>query len=139
MRELYEVTVNRGEDVRQVISDFILEKKWEEAFIINAVGSIINSAYNAPIDDSIPMNLVVRECPGAAELLSFTGEVMKRERMDENLARVYPDKTSPLFVHIHASCATGDGNIYGGGLVRGKAFRSIRVFLTPLDGSAEKN
>lgn len=132
MKDLYEVTVKSGEDVRQVITDFILEKKWEEAFIINAVGSIIESAYNAPVDNSIPMKLTVRECRDAAEVLSFTGEVMKRERMDENLAKVYPDKTSPLFVHIHASCVTGAGTIYGGGLVRGKAFRSIRVFLTPL-------
>lgn len=133
MKDLYEVTVNRGEDVRQVISDFILEKNWDEAFIVGAVGSIIDSAYNAPVDNSIPMNLVTHECAGAAELLSFTGEVMKRERMDENLAKVYKDTTSPLFVHIHASCATGEGKVYGGGLVRGKAFRSIRVFVKPLD------
>lgn len=133
MKGLYEVTVNRGEDIRQVISDYILEKGWEEVFIVGAVGSIIDSAYNAPIDNSIPMNLETNECPGAAELLSFNGEVMKRERMDENLAKVYPDKTSPLFVHIHASCATGEGKVYGGGLVKGKAFRGIRIFMTPLD------
>ena len=90
MKGLYEVTVNRGEDIRQVISDYILEKGWEEVFIVGAVGSIIDSAYNAPIDNSIPMNLATNECPGAAELLSFNGEVMKRERMDENLAKVYP-------------------------------------------------
>lgn len=133
MKGLYEVTVNRGEDIRQVISDYILEKGWEEVFIVGAVGSIIDSAYNAPIDNSIPMNLATNECPGAAELLSFNGEVMKRERMDENLAKVYPDKTSPLFVHIHASCATGEGKVYGGGLVKGKAVRGIRIFMTPLD------
>ena len=78
MKGLYEVTVNRGEDIRQVISDYILEKGWEEVFIVGAVGSIIDSAYNAPIDNSIPMNLATNECPGAAELLSFNGEVMKR-------------------------------------------------------------
>ncbi len=131
--ELFEITIKRGEDIRQVISDYVLEKDWDEAIIIGAVGSIIESAYNAPIDNSIPMNLVTNECPGAAELIGFNGEIMKREKMDENLARVYKDKTSPLFVHIHACCATGDGKIYGGGLTKGKAFRAIRVFLTPLD------
>ena len=83
MKGLYEVTVNRGEDIRQVISGYILEKGWEEVFIVGAVGSIIDSAYNAPIDNSIPMNLATNECPRAAELLSFNGEVMKRERMDD--------------------------------------------------------
>ena len=66
-----------------MISGYILEKGWEEVFIVGAVGSIIDSAYNAPIDNSIPMNLATNECPRAAELLSFNGEVMKRERMDE--------------------------------------------------------
>ena len=99
---------------------------------VGAIGSIIDSAYNAPADNRIPMNLVTVECPEAAELLSFHGEVMKRERMDENLARVYRDKTSPLFIHIHASCAAGGGAMYGGGLVKGRAFRSIRIFMIPL-------
>lgn len=130
--ELYEVTVNRGEDVRQTITDYVLEKNWNEAIIIGAVGSMIDSAYNAPADNSIPMNLVTNACPNAAEIVGFNGEIMKREKMDENLAKVYKDKTSPFFVHIHACCATGDGRLYGGGLVKGKAFRSIRVFLTPL-------
>lgn len=130
---MYEVTIKAGEDVRQMISDYIIAQGWEEAVIIGAVGSIIDSAYNAPADNSIPMNLVTHECPGAAELVGFNGEVMKRERMDPNLAKVYKDKTSPLFVHIHASCATGDGKMYGGGLVKGKAFRAIRVFMIPLE------
>ena len=130
--KLYEVTINRGENVRQRILDYVLEKDWDEALIIGAVGSIIDSAYNAPVDNSIPMNLTTNECPNAAEIIGFNGEIMKRERMDENLAKVYKDRSSPLFVHIHACCATGDGRIYGGGLVKGRAFRSIRVFLTPL-------
>ena len=132
MKGLYEVTVDWGEDIRQVLSEYILEKNWEEVFIVGAIGSIIDSAYNAPADNRIPMNLVTVECPEAAELLSFHGEVMKRERMDENLARVYRDKTSPLFIHIHASCAAGGGAMYGGGLVKGRAFRSIRIFMIPL-------
>ena len=132
MEGLYEVTVKRDEDIRQVISDYILEKGWDEVYIIGAEGSVIDTAYNAPIDNSIPMNLQTTPCPGAAEVLSFTGEVMKREKMDPNLAKVYTDKTSPLFVHIHASCATGDGKVYGGGLVKGRAFRALRVFMTPI-------
>ena len=128
--ELYGGTVKRGEDVRLKISDFVIEKGWDEAIIVGAVGSIIESAYNAPIDNSIPMHLAVNECPNAAELVGFNGEIMKREKMDPNLEKIYPDKTSPLFVHIHACCATGDGKIYGGGLVKGKALRAIRVFLT---------
>lgn len=132
MEGLYEVTVQRGEDIKQVISDFVIAHGWEEVFVIGAVGSVIDTAYNAPMDNSIPMNLVETECPGAAEIVSFTGEIMKREKMDPKLEAVYPDKTNPLFVHIHASCAVSGGRVIGGGLIRGKAFRALRVFLTPI-------
>ena len=54
---------------------------------------------------------------------------------DPALLEVYPDKVSPLIVHIHASCATAGGHVAGGGLRAGKAFRSVRIFMIPLDGS----
>ena len=132
MKDLYEVTVGRGEDIHQVITEFILEHGWEEVFVVGAIGSIIESIYNAPVDNSIPMHLVQRECPTAAEVLSFTGEIMKRERMDENLRKVYPDKTSPFFLHIHASCVTGEGKIYRNKQKRGKAFRALSIFMKPV-------
>lgn len=132
MSEIYEVTVKRDEDIRGTISDYILERGWDDVYIIGAVGSVIDTAYNAPLDNSIPMHLGVTECPGAAEIVSFTGEVMKREKMDPALAAVYRDKTGPLFVHIHASCATGSGTVVGGGLCKGRAFRALRVFMTPV-------
>ena len=53
----------------------------------------------------------------------------------EFVVEVYPDKVSPLIVHIHASCATAGGHVAGGGLRAGKAFRSVRIFMIPLDGS----
>lgn len=127
------MTVPRGQDIRGTITEFVAEKGWPEAIILGAVGSVIGTAYNAPRDNSIPMNLMVTEVPSAAEVVGFTGEVMKRERMDPDLASVYPDKTSPYFVHIHASCAKGGGEVVGGGLVRGRAFRALRVFLTPIE------
>lgn len=57
---------------------------------------------------------------------------MKRERMDPAFEKIYPDKKSPLFVHIHVSCAYKGGVVRGGGLAGGKAFRSLRVFMLPL-------
>ena len=132
MEGLYEVTVERDCDIKETITRFILERGWEDVYIVGAIGSVIDTAFNAPKDNSIPMNLQVTQCPGAAEVVGFTGEVMLREKMDPDLAKVYPDKTSPLFVHIHAACARADGSVTGGGLVKGRAFRSLRVFMTPV-------
>lgn len=132
MGQIYEVTVQKGEDIKTVISDYILKMGWDEVYISGAIGSVIDTAFTAPIENTLPLKAGVTPCPNAAEILSFTGEVMKREKMDPALAAVYPDKTSPLFVHIHASCATAGGHVIGGGLNKGKAFRSVRVFMTPI-------
>ena len=81
----------------------------------------------------MPLKVGRTPCYGAAEILSFTGEVMVKEKMDPQLRQVYPDTDSPLFIHIHASCARAGGLVMGGGLWGGTAFRSLRVFLRPVE------
>lgn len=133
MSMIYEVTVESGQDIKGVITDYVLERGWTSAYISGAVGSVIDMAYTTPVRDELPLKTASRAREGAAEMLSFTGEVMTRERMDPALERIYPDKECPLFVHIHVSCAYKGGNVDGGGLAAGRAFRSLRVFMIPLD------
>ena len=128
----YEMTVKSGEDIRGAISRFVLEKGWKSVMIPCAVGSVIDMAFTTPVENTLPLRTAKTPVSGAAELLSFTGEVMTRDRMDPALAAVYQDD-GPLFVHIHASCATAGGHVAGGGLAAGKAFRAVRVFLVPLE------
>ncbi len=135
MTGIYELTVNYGEDIREKISEYVLKNGWSDVYIMGAIGSVMDCAFNTPIDKSIPMNLSVTDFPGASEILSFTGEVMLKEKMDPNIRQVYRDTGSPLFVHIHASSAQPNGKICGGGLVKGQGFRALRVFLMPLDGT----
>ena len=85
-----------------------------------------------PVRDQLPLVTASQPAEGAAEVLSLTGEVMKREKMDPALQSVYKDTECPLFVHIHISCAHRDGSVRGGGLAAGNAFRSLRIFMTPL-------
>lgn len=133
MVQVYEVTVGGGENIKKVITDYVLEKQWENVYICGAVGSVIHMAYTTPIRDELPLRTCTCAVEGAAEVVAFTGEVMKRERMDPALETVYPDKESPLFVHIHMGCAHLGGEVRGGGLAEGKAFRSLRVFMIPLE------
>lgn len=131
--EIHEVTVEAGRSIKETLSAYILEQGWESVYLCGAIGSVIDCAFTAPIENELPLRTISTPCRNAAELLSLTGEVMKRERMDPALSAIYPDKSSPLFVHIHASVATAGGHVMGGGLVNGKAFRSVRVFLIPLE------
>lgn len=135
MPEIFEVTVRSGEDICKTISDFVTAHGWQNVMIPAAIGSVIGMEFTDPIRDELPLRCAVTPYHAAAELLSFTGEIMKRECADPALLEVYPDKVSPLIVHIHASCATAGGHVAGGGLRAGKAFRSVRIFMIPLDGS----
>ena len=133
MTEFAEVFVDQGQDIRKTIEAFVIEKGWKEVIVVNAIGSVKDLILAAPIRNELPLKVGRTPCYGAAEILSFTGEIMVKDRMDPQLRQVYPDTDSPLFIHIHASCARAGGQVMGGGLWGGKAFRSLRVFLRPLE------
>lgn len=132
MGQIYEVTVKAGEDIKAVVTDYVLGQGWESVYITGAVGSVIGMSYTTPVRDQLPLVTASQPAEGAAEVLSLTGEVMKREKMDPALQSVYKDTECPLFVHIHISCVHRDGSVRGGGLAAGNAFRSLRIFMTPL-------
>lgn len=131
--KFFEVTVKRSQDIKEAITQFILDNNWKHVYISGAVGSVIDVVLTTPIQNHLPLRCTKIPVNGAAELLSLCGEVMPIELMDPELEEIYPDKSSPLFVHIHVSCATAGGHVYGGGLSGGKAFRALRVFMIPLE------
>ena len=133
MTEFAEVFVDQGQDIRKTIEAFIIEKGWKEVIVVNAIGSVKDLILAAPIRNELPLKVGRTPCYGAAEILSFTGEIMVKDRMDPQLRQVYPDTDSPLFIHIHASCARAGGQVMGGRLWGGTAFRSLRVFLRPIE------
>lgn len=133
MTDFAEVFIDQGQDIRKTIEAFVIEKSWKEVIVVNAIGSVKDLILAAPISNELPLKVGRTPCYGAAEILSFTGEVMVKEKMDPQLRQVYPDTDSPLFIHIHASCARAGGLVMGGGLWGGTAFRSLRVFLRPVE------
>lgn len=133
MTDFAEVFIDQGQDIRKTIEAFVIEKGWKEVIVVNAIGSVKDLILAAPISNELPLKVGRTPCYGAAEILSFTGEVMVKEKMDSQLRQVYPDTDSPLFIHIHASCARAGGLVMGGGLWGGTAFRSLRVFLRPVE------
>lgn len=133
--EVAEVTVLQNEDIKTVITNFILAHEWKNVYVMGAVGSVIGMVFTAPIQNHLPLRCGKTPVHGAAEVVSMCGEVMPIEFMDPDLEDVYPDKDSPLFVHIHAACATAGGHVFGGGISAGKAFRALRVFMIHLDDS----
>ncbi|MGM9582148.1 MAG: PPC domain-containing DNA-binding protein [Phascolarctobacterium sp.] len=127
--QLEELVIDKGQDILQSLENFVLSKGWDNVAVVAAVGSVKDLLFATPIANELPLKIATTPCFGAAEILSFSGEIMTKELMDPQLRQVYPHKDSPLFVHIHASCARSGGQVMGGGLWGGTAFRSLRVFL----------
>lgn len=127
-----EIIVESGKDILQTIDQYIINHAWKNVVVVNAIGSVKDLIFATPIRNELPLKVGSTPCLGAAEILSFTGEIMSKELMDEDLKEVYPKTNSPLFIHIHASCARAGGQVMGGGLRGGKAFRKLRIFIHPL-------
>lgn len=130
---IYEVTVKQGEDIKKVITDFILKKRWRNVYVTGAIGSVIAVELTAPCRNYLPLRCSRTKVEDAAEIVQLCGEVMPIEYMDPELEEIYPDKDCPLFVHLHAAMAVSGGAVFGGGFGCGKAFRALRVFMMPLD------
>ncbi len=130
---LFEVTVGQGEDIKSVLTAFILANGWRNVYVTGAIGSVIDMVFTTPIQNTLPLRCGRVPVSAAGEIVQFCGEVMPIEKMPPELEDIYPDKDSPLFVHIHAACAIVGGHVIGGGLSAGRAFRALRIFVLPLD------
>lgn len=133
MGRTYEIIVERNQNIKECINQFVLEKDWENAYISGAIGSIYDVELTTPISMEFPPKVEVFKCEGPAEVLTFTGEIMKREKMDPALKGVYTNEDEPLFIHIHASVAIAGSKVYGGGFQKGKTFRKLKVYIQEIN------
>jgi predicted DNA-binding protein with PD1-like motif len=129
----FEVVIERGEDIREVISAFILSKGLENVYVSGAVGSAWDFLLTTPRNNTYPIEIESFTHCDVCEIVSMVGEAMSWDLVDASLREVYPKPANDFFVHLHISLATIGGNVIGGGLRKGKAFRSVRVFLTDLN------
>lgn len=106
-----------------------MEKGWENAYISGAIGSLYEFELTTPISMELPPKVEILKFEGPAEVLAFTGEIIKREKMDPALQGIYLNKNDPVFIHIHTSVAVAGSKVHGGGFLKGKAFRKLKVFI----------
>lgn len=132
MTEMLQIIIPAGKDIKMCILDFLAGHDIENALIIGAIGSARDIRIAAPVEHELPLRTAEVPYNVACEIVGFTGEVMKWDAVDPDLAAMYPDKGDPLFVHIHVAAAMAGGHVFGGGFRGGKSLRSLRVFLLPL-------
>lgn len=133
MSKVYQIMVNKDEDIKEVITKYVLEKGWDNAYISGAIGSTHNAKLKTPNSLAYPPQTSTTDCYMPCEVLAFTGEIMAKNKMPEDLKEVYVDDGCPLFVHIHASLSATGAHVYGGGFHGGQAFRGLKVYIQPME------
>ncbi|WP_312641279.1 DNA-binding protein [Hydrogenoanaerobacterium sp.] len=133
MDKVYKIIIDKDEHIKTKIQEYVLSKGWESAYISGAIGSVKELVLTAPENNELPPKVGKVICRGPGEVLAFTGEIMPMNKIDSSLKAVYHDTSSPLFIHIHASVAVAGGHVYGGGFHEGCAFRSLKVYIQPID------
>lgn len=128
--KVYELIIERDEDLRTRLDEYMLGKKFTHIYIGGAVGSMRDITLAAPAEMTIPPRLVLTPCEGPVEITSFVGDVYLRHLAPQDELFMDPEEDSPLFAHIHMSCAVAGGQTYGGGFRKGRAFRRIKLFIT---------
>lgn len=126
---LYEWIIERDEDIRACLDKYMVESGLQHAYISGAIGSIKDVLLAAPASLDIPPRLVLTNCNGPAEITSFSGDVYLRHLAPPDELFLDDQAASPLFAHIHMSCAIAGGSTCGGGLRAGKAFRRIKLYV----------
>lgn len=130
MEGLLQLVVPAGGDIKAMLLDYLLTNNLTSVYVIGAIGSAKNVLITSPIEPELPLRCLDVPFNVACEVLGFTGEVMEWKDADPILKKVYPDRDDPLFVHIHMAGALAGGHVFGGGFRGGKAFRSLRIFMT---------
>lgn len=110
--------LSKGDKVIEAIKNFVTDKDWQEGLIMGAIGSVINVTVNNAAGRTIPPPVKTSRFEGPFEVLSFIGEVLKKE--------------GETIVHIHTSGSLSDGNVFGGGLQSAEVFKQFKVYLQKL-------
>ncbi len=129
MMEFAEMTIERGEDIKKTIVDYLMVNKIKTALFLNAIGSAKDLVIANPEEHELPLKPVPTIFHEACEVVSLSGEAMDWKECDPMLLKVYPDRDLPIFLHLHVSAAIIGGHTFSGGLWGGTAFRSLRVFM----------
>lgn len=131
--ELQELTIEKGQDIKTVILDYLVSHNMVNVVFLNAIGSAKDLVIAAPYENDLPLRAMEIPFHSSCEIIGFSGETMSWDAVDPMIKAVYPDKNAPLFLHLHVAAATAGGHVFGGGLRGGVAFRSIRIFFACLD------
>lgn len=109
------IELKKGDIVKDKIKEFFEKTDWEEAYVMNGLGSLVNVKLTNAADFNMPPSVQTTFVEGPFEALSLFGEVKKLDQ--------------ETFIHIHLSGSLKNSEMHGGGLFHAEVFRGLRIYL----------
>jgi predicted DNA-binding protein with PD1-like motif len=113
---LQALALHKGDSVKEKIEAFVAEKGWQKAIVTGALGSVVDVTVGNAKTQTIPPEVNYTHIEGPFEILSFCGEVVKKE-------------DGSWFTHIHMAGSKADATVFGGGMQKAAVFLGLQVFL----------
>lgn len=105
-----------GADIYGELRDLFEKCGWEEAIIVNAIGSFARGVVRYPKTRELPPEIATVEYEGPFEIASMVGTIRKEAK--------------GINLHLHASFADKGDHFFGGALGEGSTvYKMLEVFL----------
>lgn len=115
MAQIHILELSKGDNVIEAVKKFVEKQNWAEGIVQGALGSVVNVRLNNAAENVIPPRVQTTEIEGPFEILSCTGEIIRREE--------------GYYTHIHTSGSLSNSHVFGGGLQAAEVFKGLKVYL----------
>lgn len=133
MSKLHVIKLEKGQDVKEGLKQYMMDKDWKGAVIVAAAGSLRGVTLSNPISDTPPSVLLPITVDVPCEIMSFTGELIRKDDTPKSLSHFVQDDPCNYIVHIHASISHGSGVVNGGGLRAATVHRALNIYVLELE------
>lgn len=133
MPKLHTLVLTKDQDVLPAIHSYLMDKKWKGGVIVGGVGSIYNVTCGTPENYDAPPPVCSTTIERPCEIVSFMGEITKKEDAPPNLPKLVSETPSDYIVHIHFAVAHDGGTVTGGGFQRATVLRAVNVYILEME------
>ena len=132
MSQIHTLCLTRGQDIMVVLYEYLKDKAWPAALILSGIGSVRSITFGNPLDLGMPPKMVMKTIDEPAEVISFNGEIIRKENAPADMPAYVFDSPCDYVVHIHASVSHGGGIVEGGGFRAGVIMRALNIYIQEL-------
>jgi predicted DNA-binding protein with PD1-like motif len=115
MSQIHILQLSKGDNVIEKIKQFVESQNWAEGIVQGALGSVVNVKLNNAAENVIPPRVQTTEFEGPFEILSCTGEIIRRD--------------DGYYTHIHTAGSLSNAHVFGGGLQAAEVFKGLKLYL----------